>query len=124
MKKWQPVTAEELKLFFSLIVAMGLVQKSDLDAYWATDDVISTPHFNKKMSRDRFLAILSNLHLVDNMTNEGDTLHKIRPMIEKNEAFTDVYSPDMNLSFDETTCPWKGRLKFKVCNPAKPTNLA
>jgi len=80
---------------------MCLVQKSDLDAYWATDDVISTPYFSKKMSRDRFLAILSNLHLADNATNEGDPLHKIRPMIEKNEAFIDVYSLDMNLSFDE-----------------------
>jgi hypothetical protein len=31
-----------------------------------------------------------------------------------------VYSPGQNISFDESTCPWKGRLRFRVYNPAKP----
>ena len=43
---------------------MGLTHKGDIDAYWATDEVIATPFFGKMMAKDRFYAILSNLHLV------------------------------------------------------------
>lgn len=37
--------------------------------------------------------------------------------------FSDVYSPERDLSFDEATCAWKGRLRFRVYNPAKPTRF-
>ncbi|XP_069105709.1 piggyBac transposable element-derived protein 4-like [Argopecten irradians] len=127
ISKWKPVSLEEIKVFFGLVIAMGLVHKSDIDTYWATEDVIFTPFFGDKMSKDRFQNILSNLHLCDNDTfippgQPGyDPLHKIRPMIQQTlNAFIDVYSPAENLSFDEATCPWKGRLRFKVYNPAKP----
>ena len=31
-----------------------------------------------------------------------------------------MYTPEQDISFDEATCPWKGRLRFRVYNPAKP----
>ena len=34
-----------------------------------------------------------------------------------------VYSPAQDLSFDDVTCAWKGRLRFRVYNPAKPTKV-
>ena len=64
MKEWQPVSFE-MKVFLSLIIAMGLVQKSELQQYWPNFEVVDTPFFRNYMSRDRFLAILSNLHLAD-----------------------------------------------------------
>ena len=82
------------------------------------------------MSRDRFLIILSKFHLDDNdlqvpQVQEGfDALHKVRPFVNLlMQKFNDVYSPEQNLNFDEATCPWKGRLQFRVYNPAKPTKF-
>jgi hypothetical protein len=38
-------------------------------------------------------------------------------------AFSDVYSPDKDLSFDEATCAWKGWLRFRVYDPIKPNKF-
>lgn len=104
---------------------MGLVHKADIDQFWATDEVKATTFFNKHMTRDRFRCILSNLHLSDNSLDNGqDPLYKVRPMISYTlQRFMDTYTPDEALSYDEATCPWKGRLRFKVYNPAKPARF-
>ena len=39
------------------------------------------------------------------------------------QKYLDAYSPSQNLSFDEATCPYKGRLRFKVYNPMKPAKF-
>ena len=109
---------------------MGLVSKSVIQDYWTFEETIETPFFRKYICRDRFLLILSNLH----MTNDAemvplgepgfDPLFKVRPLITRSmNKFSDVYSPEENLSFDEATCAWKGRLRFRVYNPAKPTKF-
>lgn len=67
-KKWQPVALDKMKVFLSLVIAMGLVVKSDLEKYWACHETHDTPFFRKNMSRDRFQAILSNIHVSDNET--------------------------------------------------------
>ena len=66
VKKWRPVDLEEMKVFFGLVIAMGLVQKNDIQDYWSVDETDETPFFSKHMSRDRFLLILSNIHLNNN----------------------------------------------------------
>ena len=43
--RWQPVTPGELKVFFGLTVAMGLVRKDDVDKFWSTDECLETPFF-------------------------------------------------------------------------------
>ena len=44
-------------------------------------------------------------------------------MVHLRRKYVDAYTPDQNLSFDEATCAWKGRLRFKVYNPKKPTKF-
>lgn len=121
-KSWTPVSDPDIKNFFSLVICMGLIHKTDIEKYWSTTDINSTPYFNQRMPRDRFLSILCNLHLVNNETDDRtDPLFKVRPMVtHTSETFSTVYTPEEYLSFDEATCPWKGRLRFKVYNPAKP----
>ena len=119
---WTPVTDSEVKNFFSLVICMGLVHKTHIEKYWSTSPVNNTPYFSARMPRDRFLCILYNLHLVNNeLDDRTDPLFKVRPMISHtSETLSSVYTPEEYLSFDEATCPWKGRLRFKVYNPAKP----
>jgi len=92
-------------------------------SYWSTDPTISTPFFGSKMAKDRFMAILSNLHLVDNDNHPTGRLYKLNPFIRMMRRIFDVYSPEEMLSFNEGTCPIKGRVKFRVYNPKSHTNL-
>jgi hypothetical protein len=129
-RKWKVVTVDEMKVFMAISIAMGLVVKQDIEQYWSTDEIDGTPFFGKYMSRDRYHLILWNLHVSDN-TNEVehgmpgfDPLNKVRPFIKMmRSTFRDVYTPSQNLSFDEGSCPWKGRLKWRVYNPSKPNKF-
>ena len=106
---------------------MGIVKKSDLEKYWNTNRSTRTPFFGKYMSRNKFQSILWNLHITDDSDNpplqspRHDPLAKLRPfitMVENN--FAHLYRPGQNIAFDEAACPFKGRLRFRVFNPAKP----
>lgn len=72
-RKWRMVTVDELKVFLALSIAMGLVPKQDLENYWSQREVDETPFFRKYMSKDRFLGILSHLHLVNNQLQVSST---------------------------------------------------
>lgn len=69
VRKWHDVTRDELKVFFALTIAMGLCQKPDIDNYWSTNEIDTTPFFGNYMSRDRYLILLQNLHLTNNAQN-------------------------------------------------------
>ena len=62
--KWTDTTVDEMKIFMSIVIVMGIVKKPCLEDYWSTSECIATPHIDNTMSKDRFMIILSNLHLV------------------------------------------------------------
>jgi hypothetical protein len=66
LRNWYPVTLDEMKVFLSLVLVMGLVQKDDIEKYWSNSDIDETPYFSKNMSRNCFQSILSNFHITDN----------------------------------------------------------
>jgi hypothetical protein len=66
LNDWCDVTVDEMKVFFALVIAMGLVRKSDIAQYWSIKEYVNTSFFGKYMTRNRFHLILSNRHIVDN----------------------------------------------------------
>lgn len=56
--RWSDITVNEMKAFFFLPLSMGLVEKSELEDYWAEYWPTATPEFDKVMSRNRFEMIL------------------------------------------------------------------
>lgn len=48
------VTAGEMKAFLAMIITMGLVNQENIQDYWSTDEVLSTPFFSQIRSRDKF----------------------------------------------------------------------
>ncbi|CAK1581773.1 unnamed protein product [Parnassius mnemosyne] len=127
LDKWTPVTLEELKLFFSIIIHMSLVHKESFDAYWSTREIIHTPYAAKLMNRDRFRAIYSCLHLNDNSKyiprgqDNYDAFFKLRPYFDElcRLCATSFY-PGESLTIDEGTCGFRGRVHFRVFNKDKP----
>ena len=134
LNKWRDTNPAELKKWVAHLILMGLTRKPDIEMYWSTDDMTRTPFFGVHMSRDRFTAILSNFHVDNdndnppydsrNPDNGHDPLAKVRSfyhMMQRN--FRYVYKPDRELSVDEGTMPWRGRLRFKQFNPSKPAKF-
>jgi hypothetical protein len=61
------------------------------------------------MSRDRFLAVLTMLHVDNNdgKAARGDLLFKIWPVVDTLiTQFQDVYSPEEQLTVDEAIFPF------------------
>lgn len=79
------------------------------------------------VARDRFLAILSNFHISDNSTAVSfrqpghDPLQKLRPYIHHLLVIMrNSFYPFENLTIDEGTCAFRGRLRFRIYNKNKP----
>ena len=127
LRKWIDTDTSELKQFIAIIFAMGVLDKPTYASYWTKDNIFSTPFFPTAMARDRFLLLMSALHVNDNTTavprgRDGfDRLHKVRPLIDHcSDKFGSVYKPERCLAIDETMVPWTGRLSFKQYIPIKP----
>ena len=100
---WCPVTRVEMQSFLGLYFLKELGKKQQLQQYWSTDPLISTPIFSTVMCRKRFQAIMALLHFTNNMAaDKADKLYKVRPLIDvlvKN--FRTVYKPQKQISIDE-----------------------
>ena len=78
------VTLDEIKAFFGCRVTMEmLIHKDRFEQYWLTKDnlLVATPGFANVMTCDRFLAIGSMLHCVDEddpNVDKDDKIYKSR----------------------------------------------
>ena len=80
-RKWKPTNREELLAFFGLTINMGLINKSNINAYWNTKDWSqSTPAFGAVFTRNRFLMLHTILCFPE---KEGDTgkLKKVQNLV-------------------------------------------
>lgn len=126
-KKWRDTTALEMKKFFAIVIAMGIITQMDISEYWTVNPVTSTPFSPSVMSRDRFLLLLAFLHLNDNEKYiprgvEGhEPLFKLGPLYHRIlTKFRSVYKPNQALAIDESMVAWRGNLSFRVYSPDKP----
>lgn len=120
MKAWIDLTVDELKKFLGLSILMGHVRKGNLNDYWSTDILLSTPIFGKIMPRNRYQQILRFLHFKNNLVQDNHTLKKIKPIIDSLKTkFKSTIHPGKNVCIDESLMLWKGRLKFKQYLPLK-----
>ena len=106
---------------------MGLVAVDDLQEYWSTHPIYDLPFFRSIMKRDRFLLILSFLHISNNEEQtarnspDHDPLYKIRKFVDKLTAnFKRTYIPGARIAIDKAMVAWRGPLAFRVYNPDKP----
>ena len=128
LKYYDSATLSEMKLFFSLHLAMGVVTQKDINDHWQVKyPIIQTPTFHQVMSRNRWKSIWSHLHFANNATaiprgEPGhDRLFKIRNVIQLVVSkFPKYYQASRELSLDEMTIAFKGRSPLKQYNPNKP----
>lgn len=122
-RKWKATTMDEIFVFFSVVVLMGIYPKPDVKTFWTTEAMLETPFFHDMMPRDRFLQILRALHFFNNDDLERgneDLLYKLRPVVDTlNDRFQSIYTPKQNICVDESLWRYRGRLSFRQYNPSK-----
>ena len=131
LNKWEDTSLDEMKVFVAHHIVMGILKKNSLEQYWSRDSILNMPFFGHYMSRNCFQNILWNLHISDpDETNppkgeaDHDPLFLVRTMVDMMQRnFCTKYRPGKELSLDESTCPFKGRVHFKCYNPKKPNRF-
>ena len=114
----------ELLSFFGINFCMGYHKLPSYKHYWKGAKDLNVPAISEVMTRDRFVEILSNIHVNNNENipqNNKDKLFKLRPMIDSlNQIFLESSSGTRELSVDESMIKFKGRSTIKQYNPMKP----
>ena len=125
-RSWHDTNPSEMRQFLGLLLLTGIIQKPSLHHYWSIDVLYETPIFRSIMTRNRFQNLLKFFHLNDNAQAPNpadpnrDRLYKLRPLIDHLfEKFQTIYTPQQNMSVDESLLLWKGRLLFKQYIPLK-----
>ena len=120
------MTSGEIKAFLAMIVAMGLVNQENIQDYWSTDKVLSTPFFPQILPKDKFMNILTFFHLCDNDNYVPRGQAEYNPVSKLGtiysvviEKFSSVWTPGKNICIDEGMIPFRGKVHFKVYNPDK-----
>ncbi|XP_052269913.1 piggyBac transposable element-derived protein 4-like [Dreissena polymorpha] len=113
--------------FIAIIMAMGIVNQSNITDYWSRDPVCETPFFPSIMNRDRFLNLISCLHLANNELYVSRGQPGYNPLFKLGTVYSTVlarypllFGPNQELSIDEGKVPWRGNLHFKVYHKNKP----
>ncbi|XP_022099413.1 piggyBac transposable element-derived protein 4-like [Acanthaster planci] len=123
MRSWTDVNTRELRAFLGLCIMMGITKHPTIHSYWSTDPLLKMSLFPSIMPRDRFLAILQALHFNDNSAMPEDCpdrLFKLRPVIDYLlEKFSNVYTPQRDISVDDSLLKFYGCLRFTTYNPRK-----
>ena len=126
-KSWTDTTVQEMKAIFGCRTAIEmLIHKDRYEQYWRCKDnlLTNTPGFQKVFTRDRFLAIWSMLHCVDEKNptvDKSDKIYKTRPVFNYIlERIQKHYVPDQQLSLDEGMIPTKNSLSIKQYIKDKP----
>ena len=114
----------ELYALLGINLVMGYHELPSWKNYWNTDPDLSVPFVSSVMPHNRFLQLLSNIHVNDNNSmppNNTDKLFKLRPLIDKlNNNFMMLYNVSRRVSIDERMILFKGRSSLKQYNPMKP----
>ena len=99
------VTKSELYSFFGINLVMGYHELASWKNCWNIEPDFSVPFISNVLPRNRFLQILSNIHVNDNRSvpkNKTDKLYKLRPLIDHlNMNYMKLYNVSRQVSIDE-----------------------
>uniref|UniRef100_A0A3B4Y3E2 PiggyBac transposable element-derived protein domain-containing protein n=1 Tax=Seriola lalandi dorsalis TaxID=1841481 RepID=A0A3B4Y3E2_SERLL len=129
---WTEINPDEMKKFIGMLLYMAVLKLPKINDFWRQQTIFHVPFPATVMSRDRFMAILSNLHLSDPEKNEEndkkkgtedyDHLHRVRPLMEVPCVNCKaIYHPRQHLAVDERMVGTKVGLSIKQYMKAKPT---
>ena len=121
--KWGDMTISEMKAFLGIIFTMTIVRLPNSEMFWNQNSrLFNPPGIRDLFSEQRFSDIFTSLCFCDLETDAKKNRHtKIEAIshaiISNSQIF---YTPNKNLSLDESMIAFKGRCADKVFMPQKP----
>ena len=113
---WQDVTADEIRRFIALLIHFGVVHvRGDVQKNWSTKTLYHGLWARAILSRDRYFAILSMLHVVDPATEDpNNKLRKVESFITHfKEKCSELYTPRQHVAIDERMVKSRHRSGFR-----------
>ncbi|CAG5026348.1 unnamed protein product [Parnassius apollo] len=118
---WKDTSVAEMKLFFGIILHMGIIRLNRLTDYWKKDRLFNIPIFRQYMSRNRFLLLFRCLHF---SSSSLGGLSKVDELIKRfNDKMNDLICAQKELSLDESMILYRGRLLFRQYIKTRSTNM-
>lgn len=127
---WVEATPQDIKKWFGLIFLFGIVRKYSVTEYWTNDPLLGINSVNKIMNKGRFNEIRKYMSFYDKRRKKEhekvypplDPFYKFRFLIEHiNQICKETYTPEQELSVDESMISYQGIHRLKVFMPRKPT---
>jgi hypothetical protein len=100
---------QEIQTFIAIHLIMGCLKFPRIRMYW--EEKFRVPLISNSMSRDRFLQLRNNLHIINNLDiprNNVDKFIKVRPLYNQIRKKCNNLSKVRNLCVDEQMVPFKG----------------
>jgi len=121
----KPTNVMEIKAYFGLCYARGLLNASQQDAAYMFNDAIGHPIFGATMSCKRFNFLSAQIKFDDAATRADrfshDRFAAMREIFENfNDRCSSVLQPDEYLAIDETLYSCRNQISFKQYNASKP----
>ncbi|CAD1468351.1 unnamed protein product [Heterotrigona itama] len=111
--------------FLGVILNMGTIPVPNIKYYWTKEHVGNIPFFRNIFRRERFLQIFWMLHLNENVSrnpNVTTRIQKVSNFIDYIDGkFQEHFTPDREISIDESVVKFKGKINSITYNPKKPT---
>ena len=130
MYDYKDVNASDIKIFLGHVLLMSIIRKSSVHSYWSKSHMTRTPFFGKYISQNKFQSILWHLHMNDTSENPAvgcpnhDPLARLRNVITMaQQNFRHSIIPAADVALDESTCAFRGKVKFLVYNKSKPNKF-
>lgn len=122
---WEETNPSEIKRFIALLLYTGIVHVPVYQDYWSIKTLYHGLWARSIMSRNRFKALLSMIHVVDpSEEREGDKLKKISPFIKYfRERCQTLFQPNRNLAVDERLVKSKHRSGIRQFIKNKPVKF-
>ena len=100
---WEPVTKDDICVYFALLVLAGIVKKPTYVMYWYKDYIFSTLACSRIMRCDKFECIRKMLHFTYPLSKDpADSLTKLCGFLEKlRNFFHNYYTTNQNILVDK-----------------------
>jgi len=124
-RQWEPVTKDDIWLFIGILVLQSVIRKPQQHWYWSHNRLLETPIIRRIMSEYRFSLIMKFLHFCNNDDFDANThpAPKLKKIWEVYQMllhkFQSTYTPQRDLSIDESMMAYKGRLGWVQYIPSK-----
>ena len=117
-----PVTKDEIKFFFAILIVSGYAPLPSKTLFWNSNGDLRNNAVYMAMRRNRFDHIMRILHFSDNIKiNPDDKYTKLRPLISSlQQKFMLHFVPSRHISHDEAMVEYFGKHSCKQAIRNKP----